>query len=320
MICPRCGNQIPQSAHGICHTCQRINKERQRYGRRRPKRRPSAYSSSGTSRGSGSKVTCKICGKKVRSDRLSSHKWHAHGVRPYSSDESKLLRQKQSHKQITPVDNSLPKDVLRSCPICNYSLPATELPAHLRHHGLESAKHQVVEASARKPMTSIIRRRRQRVARTQRQPIHKKAKTPTHFDIGLRKQGINQLLQEIYGHPRLLSHILRAGGLNDKQINRLHDHHLSAYLLLVVRGWNAWWKASLPPLCRQILVQRYSLTGQPAPTPKELGAKYGISGQEVRQLQKRSLNSLRIPAHRQKLEKIAVQAARTVLGQPGRLF
>jgi hypothetical protein len=40
MICPKCGNQIPQWANGVCYTCARIEKEHRRFGRRRPPENP----------------------------------------------------------------------------------------------------------------------------------------------------------------------------------------------------------------------------------------------------------------------------------------
>lgn len=55
--------------------------------------------------------------------------------------------------------------------------------------------------------------------------------------------------------------------------------------------------AQLPERFRQVIVARYGLGEAPACTLKELGQRWGLSGERVRQLQQEALAWLRHPAH-----------------------
>lgn len=87
-ICPTCGNQIPAS--GVCYTCSRNEQEQKRYGKRRPDKRQSPPEPEPPT--TKQRVTCSLCGKKIRRDRLPSHQWHAHGVKPFT----KLPKKKET--------------------------------------------------------------------------------------------------------------------------------------------------------------------------------------------------------------------------------
>ncbi|MCA9930131.1 MAG: RecQ family ATP-dependent DNA helicase [Anaerolineales bacterium] len=88
MICATCGNQIPKWANGICYTCTRNKQEQKRYGKRRPDKRPARPKTEAST--TKRRVTCSLCGKKIRRDRLRGHQWHAHGVKSFT----KLPRKK----------------------------------------------------------------------------------------------------------------------------------------------------------------------------------------------------------------------------------
>lgn len=82
-ICPTCGNQIPEWANGVCYTCTRNKREQKRYGKRRPDKRPLSPETEPPTK--KRRVTCSLCGKKIRQDRLPSHQWHAHAVKPFTN-------------------------------------------------------------------------------------------------------------------------------------------------------------------------------------------------------------------------------------------
>ncbi|MBM4464433.1 MAG: hypothetical protein FJ014_02500 [Chloroflexi bacterium] len=129
-----------------------------------------------------------------------------------------------------------------------------------------------------------------------------------------RLQSINKFLEEIYGHPRWLSDILRAAGMDEDEITRLRSDHLDDYLAGLLRRWWSWMAEILPSRRDDIIVRRYGLNGSPRPSLAHLGHEYGISRERVRQLEKSALKRLRYPARRRRLERIAVETAREIFG------
>jgi len=127
-------------------------------------------------------------------------------------------------------------------------------------------------------------------------------------------QSINRLLEDIYGHPRRLSDILRDAGLGEDKIARLRREHLDAFLARLLRRWRSWMAEILPSRRDDIVIRRYGLNGSPRPSLAHLGHEYGISRERVRQLEKSALKRLRYPARRRRLERIAVETAREIFG------
>ncbi|MBM4467623.1 MAG: hypothetical protein FJ014_19065, partial [Chloroflexi bacterium] len=104
-----------------------------------------------------------------------------------------------------------------------------------------------------------------------------------------RLQSINKFLEEIYGHPRWLSDILRAAGMGEDEITRLRSDHLDDYLAGLLRRWRSWMAEILPSRRDDIVVRRYGLNGSPRPSLAHLGHEYGISRERVRQLEKSAM-------------------------------
>ena len=153
-----------------------------------------------------------------------------------------------------------------------------------------------------------------------------------------RLDGINRLLEDIYGHPRRLSDVLRDAGMGEDEIARLRSDHLDAYLGRLLGRWRTWMAEVLPSRRDDIpstgsghrIVRHYGLKGPPRPTladpsgraPRLSSAKsswrslsneYGISRERVRQLEKDALKRLRHPARRRRLERIALETAKELL-------
>ncbi len=131
-----------------------------------------------------------------------------------------------------------------------------------------------------------------------------------------RLQSINQFLEDIYGRPRRLSHILRDAGMGEDEITRLRRDHLDDYLAELLRRWRSWMAEILPSRRDDIIIRRYSLDGSPRPSLAHLGNGYGISRERVRQLQKDALKRLRHPARKRRLEHIVLEVAEEILDRP----
>jgi len=132
-----------------------------------------------------------------------------------------------------------------------------------------------------------------------------------------RLQSINRFLEDIYGHPRRLSDILRDAGMGEDEITRLRRDHLDAHLAGLLRRWRSWMAETLPSRRDDIIIRRYGLNGRPQPTLADLGDEYGISRQRVYQLETSALGRLRLPSRRRRLEHMALEVAEEILGIRG---
>jgi len=130
-----------------------------------------------------------------------------------------------------------------------------------------------------------------------------------------RLQSINRFLEDIYGHPRRLSDILREAGMGEDEITRLRRDHLDAYLTGLSQRWCSW-MAEILPSRRGDIIRRYSLNGRPQQTLADLRDEYGVSRQRVQQLKTDALKRLRLPARRRKLERTALEIAEEILERP----
>jgi hypothetical protein len=127
--------------------------------------------------------------------------------------------------------------------------------------------------------------------------------------LQVRRQGINKFLEAVYHQPRLLSEILREGGLDGIAIENIRQRHLSSFLEDVVRGWSAEFGRGLPGPRWYILVRRFSLDGELPLTLAALGLELGLSRERVRQLEKNAISLLGRRTKKDKLESIVVRLA-----------
>ena len=144
-ICSRCGNHIQTWAHGVCHVCERNQKDYKRFGRRRPAKRTRSVAR--TSSTTTFKI-CPICIKQVRSDHLWSHQWHAHSVTKYST-KKEYKRACDLYKQKTNVtsEQKVEGKKTKECPICGYAVPLELVVDHKLHHKLERNKKNAFQIS-----------------------------------------------------------------------------------------------------------------------------------------------------------------------------
>ncbi|MCI0395504.1 MAG: hypothetical protein L0322_11265 [Chloroflexi bacterium] len=265
VVCPRCGNQIPEWASGVCYTCLRIEKEEKRYGRRQSRRGSSTPHGKSRER-SQDMVACYTCGKLVRADRLASHKWYAHGTKKGS-------KPKGDAQQVAVESQPLTTSSLIPCPICAFSMLADQLPEHLRYHERQS-------------ISGYVNRQ-------------------------LQREGINRLLQDIYGAPHFLSDILREGGLSNEEIYRLRYHYLDEYLANLVRRLCVWWATTFAASQARFLILHYKLAGQPGLTT----GTEETTGNEALSLHEACLKRLRARSGKRQLERIIVNVAQHLLSE-----
>ena len=128
-----------------------------------------------------------------------------------------------------------------------------------------------------------------------------------------QRRGINNLLFDIYGKEHLLSMILAAGGFSPEEISLLRTPYLVPFLDILVESWNDWFSQTLPNIRGPIIFRRYSLDGQARPTLRQLGEKYGLSHERIRQLQRNGVRRLGTKKRKARLEHLVCDAARHVL-------
>jgi len=90
---------------------------------------------------------------------------------------------------------------------------------------------------------------------------------------------------------------------------------LDTYLAGLLQRWRSWMAQVLPSRRDDIIIRRYKLSGSPQPSLADLGDEYGISRERVRQLEKDALKRLRHPERRRRLERIALETAKEILGR-----
>lgn len=312
-VCPKCGNHIPGWAHGVCYTCERNEQDYQRYGRRRPAwiKRPIKQSSS---KPTGTRK-CTICGKKVRKDHLKSHIWHAHQLSPYATkDERQRARTSWEQKEKVKLKKKDVKSKTKKCPICGYEVPLDLVVAHKLNHqrAKKKAEESDVSVSA-KPHSDHTIRQTYQVAK----PLPTEVRRDQDHKASSRQMvnGINRLLEDIFGCPIRLSQILRKAGMSQLNIDLIRQDHLDPFLSGLVNRWVIWWVLILPPVCVAILIRRYDLARGPDLESFVANTLDELSSSEKDQLRAAALASLRKQKHRARLEQITVKEARTILGR-----
>jgi hypothetical protein len=125
--------------------------------------------------------------------------------------------------------------------------------------------------------------------------------------------GINDLLDQVYGSSQLLGTALVQCGLSEGQVVRLSTQYLEPFLETLLDRWCLWFLDDLPYIRGRVLIRRYALDGRPAATLQELGDDHGLSRERVRQLEESALSLLRSRERRAELDMMACQAAKEVL-------
>jgi len=130
-----------------------------------------------------------------------------------------------------------------------------------------------------------------------------------------RLKGINELLKTIYGEPCLLSDILRAKGIEEERIQLIKRHRLEEYLDEFVGGLsevldNPKWDRLL-----EIVRYRYGIAEGQEMTLRAIGNIYGLSRERIRQLQNKAIRIMKNPKRKERLENMAMNVAKEVLGQ-----
>lgn len=213
-ICPKCGNEIPDWAAGVCYRCLRIGKDEKRFGRR----------------GGGRRL------------------W------------------------------------LHPTPPPSQSVPLAEPPPQSRRPNFQDQKQ------------------------------HPRPHAPTKRTL-TRLKGINELLETIYGEPRLISDILRAKGMEEERIQLMKRYHLEEYLDRFVDGLsevldNPKWDRLL-----EIVRHRYGIAEGEKMTLQAIGNIYGLSRERIRQLQNKAIRIMKNSKRKGRLENMTMKAAQEVLGQ-----
>lgn len=312
-VCPECGNPIPEFAHGVCYTCERNQRDYQRYGRRRPARRKRLVKST-SSKPIWSRK-CWICGKKVRTDHVGSHLWHAHQLRPYATEKERQQARAawEQKDKVKPGEKEV-KSKTKKCPICDFEVPLDLVVAHKINHLRAKNKAGGPKVSVSTKRHSVpIKRQTHQVGKPM--PVGIKGAQRHRESPQQMVNGINRLLEDIFGCPTRLSQILRKAGMSQPQIDLIRQNHLDPYLSDLVNRWILWWGSILPPACVAILISRYDLTRGTKQESFVANTLYKLSSSEKERLQAAALASLRKQEHKSRLGQIAVKEARTIIGR-----
>lgn len=213
-ICPKCGNEIPDWAAGVCYRCLRIGKDEKRFGRR----------------GGGRRL------------------W---------------LHPTPPPPQPVPLPEPPPQSKRPKC---------------------------------------------------QDQKQHPRPHTPTKRTL-TRLRGINELLETIYGEPRLVSDILRAKGIEEERIQLIKRHHLEEYLDKFVYGLSEVLDLPIWDRLLEIIRYRYGIAEGEKMSLQAIGDIYGLSRERIRQLQNKAIRIMKNSRRKRSLENMTVNVAKEVLGQ-----
>jgi hypothetical protein len=133
-----------------------------------------------------------------------------------------------------------------------------------------------------------------------------------------RLKGINELLETIYGEPRLISDILRTKGIEEERIQLIKRHHLEEYLDKFVDGLNEVLDNPKWDRLLGIVRYRYGIAEGDKMTLRAVGNIYGLSRERIRQLQNKAIRIMKNSKRRGRLENMAMSVAKEVLGQDSR--
>jgi hypothetical protein len=130
----------------------------------------------------------------------------------------------------------------------------------------------------------------------------------------MQRKAINQLLSDLYmPDSRLLSNILRDGGLTALQITRLRKEHLTGYLEVLVVELLAFWSKRLRWQAYEMLRAKYALDGKQPPLIPSLMKQFNFSRKQIDRYQEEGLRQLRFASNITHWEKLVVKTARRML-------
>lgn len=252
---------------------------------------------------------CYVCGRISGEERRYGRHISGHAQAHHEPVEmfSALLPDDRGAEDTLPPSEPppLPPD---QCPICGQDVPQELLEQHVADHrrllgiGLSpelmaNVDSVEVKVSTDEPTAVLV--------------AHRAAWAPQQQQ--LCRQGINELLEAIFRRPRLLSEILRDGGLDEVAVGDIRQRHLAAFLRSVVKGWETEFTRSLPGPRWYVLFRRFSLDGEPAPTLADIGLELNLSGERVRQLEKSTISRMRSRTRKELLERTVVRVAQHCL-------
>lgn len=267
-------------------------------------------------------MICPRCGNRIQ-------KW-AHGV-CYTCQRTKREHQRYGRrrpkgrtKSSRSETSSLPEIV--TCSECGQRVPTKRYAIHWQsvHYSKPSprgaSKKRTKVRSEKRATEATLSARRPRPgssatsqnvapAKTRDEIVQRAQAARCHW----RRKGINDLLQSVYGKPRLLSDILCDGGLSEKDIERLKQCHLDEFLELLIERWDNWWQQIFTSRARNIIIRRFSLRGRPVAPYETLAREYRISSSAIERSENKSVGRLRRIARRRELEDIVVRTGREFL-------
>ena len=122
---------------------------------------------------------------------------------------------------------------------------------------------------------------------------------------------INQFLADLVAREVRLSALLAEAGLPDDALATLRSEHLDAFVAQLLEQWRALIIALLPERHAHIVVRRYGLDGQSIPTLAELGERFDVSRERIRQLEVGGMRRLRTVQRRRALLQCVLDAVGT---------
>ncbi len=272
MRCSECGNQMQPWANGICYTCGRIQYETKRFGAH-PSARKRAHQTS--------------------TDLPPQ-------AQPAGGGGGGLFLP----PWLTQVEPPPPPD---HCPVCGQEVPQAQLERHLQiHKRLSAARGR----SAR--LTSRALPPPHKHPEAEPPSISTAAAEPDEAPLRTQRRGINRLLADIYGGPRFLSDILRAGGISQADITRIYEERLTDFLDALLAAWRVAFTGELIAGSWYILTRCYGLDGAPGASIPYLAQALNVSEPRVIEIRNLALRVLRAPASRSNLEGLTVAVAREI--------
>jgi hypothetical protein len=130
-----------------------------------------------------------------------------------------------------------------------------------------------------------------------------------------RLEGINRLLEVVYGEPRFISDILRDEGIEEERIRLIKRHHLEEYLNKFVDGLREVFENPKWDRLLEIIRHHYGIVDGEKMTLRAIGDIYDLSGERIRQLRNKAIRMMKNSKRKAKLENMAMNVAKEVLGQ-----
>ena len=125
-------------------------------------------------------------------------------------------------------------------------------------------------------------------------------------------------METIYGEPCFISDFLRAEGIEEEGIQLIKRHHLEEYLDKFVYGLSEVLDLPIWDRLLEIIRYRYGIAEGEKMSLQAIGDIYGLSRERIRQLQNKAIRIMKNPKRKGRLENMAMNVAKEVLGQDRR--